>query len=353
MERFEHGGNIYAAGADVLDFSANINPLGLAPSVRAAIMVGVDDIVHYPDPAARELKAAIAWHYHVASEELVLGNGASELFYLFLQTVRPRRVLLPVPSFSEYERAALAASAEVNYYNLQADLDFHIDWENFTGALKSTDCVILGNPNNPTGTLITRSELIRLLDALKAGEQWLVVDESFLDFLLDDSRYTVRDMVAEYPQLFVVQSLTKFYALPGLRLGFGVAEPQLAARLNAGKDVWNVNSLAQRAGVAALQDIDYQQRSRAELAHLSAVLARELRGVPGLKVLEPSVNFILLDVLGTGYTSTELRARLLAEGVLVRDCANYAGIDGEYIRVAVRTAAENAKLVMAFKNILA
>lgn len=353
MERFEHGGNIYAAGGQVVDFSANINPLGLAPSVREAIVAGVDEVVHYPDPEARELRAALAERYNVATEEIVLGNGASELFYLFLQTVRPRRVLLPVPSFSEYERAALASRAKVNYYNLQADLDFRIDWDNFIGALMSSDCVILGNPNNPTGTIITRNELIHLLDELKGGEQWLVVDESFLDFLLYDSRYTVRDLVAEYSHLFVVQSLTKFYSLPGLRLGFGVANRNLAAKLNAGKDVWNVNLLAQRAGVAALKDIDYQQRSREEIASLSAALVGELAKLSGIRVQQPSVNFIMLDVLDTGYTSTELCRELLAEGVLVRDCANYAGIDGEYIRIAVRTAAENTKLIAALKNILA
>lgn len=353
MERFEHGGNIYAAGGQVVDFSANINPLGLAPSVREAIVAGVDEVVHYPDPEARELRAAIAERYNVATEEIVLGNGASELFYLFLQTVRPRRVLLPVPSFSEYERAALAARAKVNYYNLQADLDFRIDWDNFIGALMSSDCVILGNPNNPTGTIITRNELIHLLDELKGGEQWLVVDESFLDFLLYDSRYTVRDLVAEYSHLFVVQSLTKFYSLPGLRLGFGVANRNLAAKLNAGKDVWNVNLLAQRAGVAALKDIDYQQRSREEIASLSAALVGELAKLSGIRVQQPSVNFIMLDVLDTSYTSTELCRELLAEGVFVRDCANYAGIDGEYIRIAVRTAAENTKLIAALKNILA
>ncbi|SFT83057.1 L-threonine O-3-phosphate decarboxylase [Selenomonas sp. GACV-9] len=349
MEKFEHGGNIYhanGAGEGWLDFSANINPAGLSPAVRAAIAASVDDVIHYPDPAAAELKAALSKRYNVAEENLVLGNGAAELFYLFLQTVRPRRVLLPVPSFSEYERAAVAARCKVNCFALSAENEFRIDWEEFMAALTVTDCIILGNPNNPTGTLLTRNELVKLLEVIKEGPQWLVVDESFLDFLLFDSRYTVRDLVEEYPHLFVVQSLTKFYALPGLRLGFGTAAPELAGRLNAGKDVWNVNLLAQKAGVAALADLDYQQQSRQQLIDEMQRFYERINGCRGIRAFKPSVNFMLLDVSGTGLTSSEFTARLRGRGILVRDCANYTGIEDDcYVRIAIRKPEENDRLL--------
>ena len=356
MEQFVHGGNIYETKpvtGEWLDFSANVNMLGLAPAVRAAVAAGIDQVVHYPDPEARELKQAISQHYNLPVEQIVLGNGAAELFYLFFQTIRPRRVLLPVPSFSEYERAALAARCKVNYFELAEDQDFRLDWDDFMGALPVSDCIILGNPNNPTGSLITRNELVHLLNELKGGAQWLVVDESFLDFLLYDSRYTVRDLVAEYPQLFVIQSLTKFYALPGLRLGFGVAAPGLVQRLEAGKDVWNVNCLAQRAGVAALSDADYQQASRKQLVESAQQLFDELGRINGLRPLRPSVNFILIDVRETGHTSTELTALLREQGVLIRDCANYLGLDGQsYVRTAVRTPLENQQLLKALEAVL-
>ncbi len=354
MEKFEHGGNIYredVPAGDWLDFSANINPAGLAPSVRAALLAAVDDVINYPDPEARELKAALAERYNVPAEQLVLGNGAAELFYLFLQTVRPRRVLLPVPSFSEYERAALAARCKVSCFALSAENDFRIDWEEMLAALPVTDCIILGNPNNPTGTLVTRNELVRLLEAIKDGTQWLVVDESFLDFLLFDSRYTVRDLVAEYPRLFVVQSLTKFYALPGLRLGFGVAQEELAKRLNAGKDVWNVNLLAQKAGVAALADTEYQQQSRQQLIEEMQRLYKRIDGLRGIKAFQPSVNFMLLDVSGTGLSGSEFTARLRARGILVRDCANYTGIEDDcYVRIAIRWPEENDRLLAVLEE---
>ena len=356
MKKFVHGGNIYEekpAGGDWLDFSANVNPLGLSPAVRDAIASGIDEVVHYPDPEARELKQAIAQHYNLPVEQIVLGNGAAELFYLFFQTIRPHRVLLPIPSFSEYERAALAAHCKVNYFELENEQDFRLDWDSLMGALPVADCVVLGNPNNPTGSLITRNELVHLLEELKDGAQWLVVDESFLDFLLYGTRYTVRDLTVEYPHLFVVQSLTKFYALPGLRLGFGIAAPEVVTQLEAGKDVWNVNILAQRAGVAALSDLDYQQASRQELIESAQQLYAGLTQLAGLRPLQPSVNFILIDVQETGCTSTELTARLRERGILVRDCANYPGLDGKsFVRVAVRRPAENEQLLKALEAVI-
>ena len=355
INKFEHGGNIYAArdnGEAWLDFSANVNPLGLSSAVYQSVSLGIKDVVHYPDPKATELKEAIEACYNVPSYELVLGNGASELFYLFLQTVRPRNVLLPVPSFSEYERAALAARAKVNCFQMDPDDNFRIDWDSFMGALAVADCIILGNPNNPTGSLITRNELVHLLDEMRGGHQWLVVDESFLDFLPYDSRYTVRDLVEEYPNLFVIQSLTKFYALPGLRLGFGVACPMLAKKLNAGKDVWNVNLLAQKAGVAALNDKEYQQHSRKFIAEERQRFFERINGRKGIRAYQPSVNFMLLDVRGTGLTSSEFTQRLREKGILVRDCANYLGLDGEsYVRVAIRQSAENDRLIDALEEL--
>ena len=356
MKKFVHGGNIYGeqpASGDWLDFSANVNPLGLSPAVHAAIESGIDEVVHYPDPEARELKQAIAQHYNLPVDQIVLGNGAAELFYLFFQTLRPHQVLLPVPSFSEYERAALAARCRVNYFGLEDEQDFRLDWDNLIGALPVADCIVLGNPNNPTGSLITRNELVHLLEELKGGPQWLVIDESFLDFLQYDSRYTVRDLTTEYPHLFVVQSMTKFYALPGLRLGFGVASPEVVARLESGKDVWNVNTLAQRAGVAALSDLDYQQASRQQLIGASQQLYAGLMRIAGLRPLQPSVNFIMIDIRNTGYTSTALTALLRTRGILIRDCANYPGLDGQsFVRVAVRCPAENEQLLKALEAVI-
>lgn len=359
MQKFEHGGNVYAqspTGKPWLDFSANINPLGLPKSVKEALQASLDEVIHYPDPQASELKQALAEHYGLKREQLILGNGAAELFYLFMQMLRPRHVLIPVPSFSEYERAARAAGARITYFPLSAEQSFFLDWQKLSKALDPTvDCVILGNPNNPTGQLLRWQDISGFLTMLKLLHKnvWVIIDESFLDFLPDDSAYTWRYMTATFPNLFIIQSLTKFYAIPGLRLGFGVAEEKLVQRLEQGKDVWNVNLLAQKAGVAALRDVAYQEQSCELVAEERAWLYAALRKLPGMQVYPPSVNFILLNIKATGKTSAELVAQMRKHGILIRDCANYPGLDGRsYVRVAVRTHAENMELVKALEECL-
>lgn len=357
MQKFEHGGNVYQQAPDGkswLDFSANINPLGLPASVKQAMQASLDDVIHYPDPQAKELKQAIAEHYQLPEQNLILGNGAAELFYLFMQMLRPKHVLLPVPSFSEYERAARAAGCRISYFPLKAEETFYLDWQKLSKAVTpSVDCVILGNPNNPTGQLLPWQELSNFFTMLKLWQKnvWVLVDESFLDFLPDDSAYTWRYMTETFPYLFVIQSLTKFYAIPGLRLGFGVANAALIQRLEQGKDVWNVNLLAQKAGVAALSDAPYQEKSRELVQRERAWLYAALRKIEGIYAYPPSVNFILLNIEGTGKSSAELTKEMRERGILVRDCGNYPGLDGRnFIRVAVRTREENLQLIQALEE---
>ena len=356
MEKFEHGGNIYEeapAGGKWLDFSANINPLGLAPEVKQVIAENIEGIIHYPDPKARKLKAALSGHYRVPEDQLLLGNGAAELFYLLVHMVRPKRVALPVPSFGEYQRTAEAVGAEICFVPLQAEADFAPDMELWKKACENVDCLFIGNPNNPTGQLLTRAQLEEILPFLEKRSIWTVVDESFLDFLPDEEKYSVRDLTCQFPHLLVVRSLTKFYAIPGLRLGFASAHPELVRCLERGKDVWNVNSLAQAAGVAALGLKEYHRRSREFVQAEKDWLYERLCAVRGLEPIRPSVNFMMVNVEKTGLTSGELTARMRRQGVLVRDCANYTGLEGrQYIRVAVRSRAENEQMLKALEAIV-
>ena len=356
MEKFEHGGNIYSRaphGGKWLDFSANINPLGLAPEVVQVIQENIAGIVHYPDPQAKALKKALREHYRLPEEQLLLGNGAAELFYLLVHMVRPKRVGIPVPSFGEYQRAAEAVGAEIVFSSLQATAEFAPDIDRFKREIENVDCIFIGNPNNPTGKILTRAQLIEYLPFLETRGIWTVVDESFLDFLPDEEAYTVRDLTSQYQHLLVVRSLTKFYAMPGLRLGFASAHPDLVQRLERGKDVWNVNSLAQAAGVAALGLKVYHKKSREFVQAEKDWLYARLCAVTGLRPIRPSVNFILVNVEETGLSSGELTARMRGQGVLVRDCANYTGLEGrQYIRVAVRSRAENEQMLKALEAVV-
>lgn len=355
IKRFEHGGNVHteAPPGGWLDFSANINPLGLSEMVYQALSAHLKDIVHYPDPAARELKAALANHYGVPLERLVLGNGATELFYLLMQTLRPKRVLVPVPSFSEYERSALAVGADVIFFTLEESCGFKLDFTKlFEQTLfKRPDVIILGSPNNPTGSLIHKDDMrgfiSRLKSELGASRPWILVDESFLDFREDAEGYTVRRLNDE--RLVVIQSLTKFYAIPGLRLGFGLAAPHLIEQLEQGKDVWNVNSLAQTAGIAALGDEAYAQNTKAVVAQEANFLYNELSTIAFLSPHLPTVNFILCKVKkGSG---ASLANMLRQSGILIRDCSNYPGLSEGYVRLAVRGHDENLHLLKVLRKL--
>lgn len=352
--RFAHGGNIYdvaSGGGEWLDFSANINPLGLSPKVRQAIENGIEKIVHYPDPSARALKQAIAEHYDVPRENIVLGNGGAELFYVFFHAVRPKRVLLPVPSFSEYERAALSAYAEVVYLPLREENDFQVDEREILPQLQEGDCLILGNPNNPTGQLVKVNVLERMIGEAHRKNVRVLVDESFVDFRSDARDYTVRPLVGTYDNLIVVQSLTKFFAIPGLRLGFAVTAPRLAEKLETAKDPWNTNLLAQAAGVAALGDGEYQKKTLEWLEPEREYMYRSLSEFEGIKAYRPTVNFIFLRLSPEWENSSVFCERMKGKRILIRNCSNYPGLDDTYVRVAVKTREENKVLLDAFRRI--
>lgn len=338
LERYEHGGQVYdAAGkaGDWLDFSANINPLGLSEKVLQTLEENLRGIVNYPDPQATELKRAIANRYDVSEKNLVLLNGAAEFFYLYLNATRPARVIIPVPSFSEYERAARAAGCDVKYFFTKAEENFSPDVEKL--EVTANDCVIIGRPNNPTGNLISLEEILRLAEVAS-----VVVDESFIDFLDVES---VKKFASE--RISVVQSLTKIFAIPGLRLGFAVVEENLATRLNLSKDVWNVNFLAQKAGVAALSDEDFLRRTRAWLAVEKKFFVDRLSNLRGVEVFAPTVNFVLFRHEQAERILKELRR----EKILLRSCANFVGLDDTYLRSAIRSREENLNLFNALEKI--
>ena len=340
MKKFEHGGQIYnssGAAGDWLDFSANINPLGISEKIRAAIIENLDGVKNYPDPNATELKAAISQRYKVPPENLILLNGAAEFFYLYLNVTRPQKILILVPSFSEYEKAARAINAEVEYFFTRAEENFKIDAEKLLA--QNADLIILGRPQNPTGYLISLDEIKKI-----SANANILVDESFIDFLKVES---ARNLVSE--KITVVQSLTKIFAIPGLRLGFAVAEKNLAEKLNAAKDVWNVNFLAQKAGVAALSDEKFFSDTRNWLQAEKNFFVERLKKIPRLQVFEPTANFVLLK-FDTAEIAESVLKKLRQEKILLRSCENFVGLDGRFLRSAIRSHEENLKLLNAMKK---
>jgi len=354
---FEHGGNLAATMRQhgiplerLLDFSANINPLGLPESVRLALEASLGSVIHYPDSEAIALKEAISHRYGIDQQLITIGNGASELIYVLCHMLRPRRVLVLAPTFSEYERAARAAGAVVEYSFLDPAKGFAVDGRRLMEQLASVDMVFLCNPNNPTGQTLSRDLLAEIISAAAKHKVFVIVDESFLEFLPDGALRSCRDLVPGAPHLIILQSLTKFYAIPGLRLGFMLADPDICKLADQGKDAWNVNTLAQIAGVAALNDESYRALSLSAIPEAREVFFTKLGQVPGFVPLTSSANFIFIDIGASGYSSGQLRQALIGHGILIRDCSNYPGLSPEYIRLAVKLPSQNEQLLAALQE---
>jgi threonine-phosphate decarboxylase len=355
---FQHGGNLYATMRQqnvtmeyLLDFSANINPLGLPESVRQAIQAAVAAIIHYPDGEGLALKAAISQHYGVEQKGIALGNGATELIYVLCHMLRPKRVLVLAPSFSEYERAARAVVAAVAYSFLDPGQGFAIDVKDVLAQIPKVDLVFLCNPNNPTGQLLPQNLVEEIIAVAAVAQVVVVVDESFLEFSPDWDQHSCRKFLAQQPNLITLHSLTKFYAIPGLRLGFMLADQAIVQLVDQGKDTWNVNSLAQVAGVAALADAAYRQASVTTMTGAKAEFFAELQLIPGFTPFPPSANFICVHIGASGYTARQLGQQLLKQGILIRDCSNFPGLSDEYIRLAVKLPQQNQQLLAAFQEI--
>lgn len=357
-----HGGNLRWAAqrygrpvTGLIDFSASINPLGPPPAVRRALRRALSEVEHYPDPDALRFREKLAQRLGVPLASTRALNGGAEGFFWLLHHWRPRRVIVPVPAFSEYARAAAAVGAELRAPallrpSLSRDacravlpVDALLD-EAMAGAV-----VVIANPNNPTGHAYERGGLLELHRRLRTVGARLLVDEAFLDFLPDADRRTLAREAAHADDLVVVGSLTKFFALPGLRLGYLIAEPHLLKELDRLRHSWPVNHLAQVAGAEALGDertyTRFAQRTRQLIAAERAWLLTALSGIPGVRVYASAANFLLLELApdwpGAGPVVDQLGRR----GFLVRDASNFVGLGPGALRIAVRRRRENRRLV--------
>ncbi|HPU35942.1 MAG TPA: threonine-phosphate decarboxylase CobD [Bacillota bacterium] len=353
-----HGGNVNLASRrynipvhELLDFSANINPLGPSPKSVSAVIDNLGLISSYPDPDCTELKSVLASHLGIREELLLMGNGAVELIYLLVRVLEARKALIPVPTFSEYGLAMLSQGGEVLEIALDEKKGFRLPLDDLIRSLDQVDLIFLCNPNNPTGRLLDSKTIEYILDKSFSHGAMLLVDEAFMDFIPEKKRFSVMNRVGEFPNLAVLYSLTKFFGIPGLRLGAIAAPEIIINRMKTAKDPWNVNVLAQVAGVAGLRDQDYMERTVKLVRQEKQFLFRELKRLPGLKPLPGAANFFLVEVTESGLTSDKLTELLGRRGIMVRDCNGFAGLAGRYIRVAVRTHPENIKLINALKSI--
>ncbi len=356
MVKLVHGGDIYSAKqrieGDVLDFSANINPLGMPPAVKQAAQGAIENCVHYPDPICRELTAALAEKLRIPTNWLLFGNGAADLIFRLVYGIKPNKALLPAPTFAEYEAALSAASCKIEYYFLKEENGFQVD-EGFIEAVGSSqpDLVFLCNPNNPTGQVVEKPFLRRLLHTMATMENQplLLLDECFNDFLDQGSQYTMADELANFPNLIILKAFTKMYAMPGLRLGYSLcANKGVNQAIAAAGQAWGVSIPAQAAGLQALKEEGFPQKTREYIGRQKAIL-RACLEEQGFIVYGSQANYLFFKVP----KNLAFGEKMEKHGILVRSCANYHGLGEQFYRIAVKNEQENARFVEAVNRIFA
>jgi threonine-phosphate decarboxylase len=360
--RAVHGGDVDAIGKmyglrpeEILDFSANINPASPPPRVLSRLAEALTDIrsfAQYPEPDCRSLRIDFAEYAGVKPSNVVVANGTAALIDIALRTVKPKRCLLPVPAFSEYRRAIKAAGCEYIRFALDPEKQFSLEPNAFMAAMREKRCdfCILTNPHNPTGSVIPPASLLRLLE--EAGEQQITVllDEAFIDYAIDAS---LTKEAACLPNVVVLRSVTKFYALAGMRAGFAIANAELVESLWLQVPAWPVTTLAAIAARESLADVPYAEQTRSSCIDERKFLSEALAKL-GIKVWPSVTNFLLLKPPAGSPPVSLLCERLIREHrIVVRNCSSYEGLEADkYMRVAVKDRAANLKLISALKSVL-
>ena len=350
MQKALHGGDIAGARRaqperEWLDFSANINPLGMPESVKQAYHAALADCVHYPDIRNAALREALAEYEQVLPGQIVCGNGASELIYRLVQELRPKTALYPVPTFAEYGRALAAVGTRVSTLPLCEESGFALD-NAILPLIDRAEMLFLCNPNNPTGRLIAPELLEEIAARCAKTGTWLVVDECFLDFVPDTQARSLKRLLPQMERLLVLRAFTKTFAMPGLRLGYLIAPSNSTARALSGSAVpWSVSVPAQYCGIAAAGERAFLERTNRLIAAQRGVLTQGLAAC-GCRVYRSDSNFILFR-----HQDAELAHKLREKGILIRDASGFDGLGAGYYRVAVRGPEENRALLRAMNAV--
>ncbi|MEO5956791.1 MAG: threonine-phosphate decarboxylase CobD [Nitrospiraceae bacterium] len=354
-----HGGNVYKVAREqrilvgrILDFSASINPLGPHATGLRAIRAALKQIVHYPDPDCWQLTQELAQQCAVDPDMILVGNGSTELIHLLPRALTITSALVMGPTFEEYARALTEGGSSVQYvhatYAEQFRPPMNEALRQLSGKRSRFDAVFLCNPNNPTGQVMNRLAVRELAEAVDRQQGWLIVDEAFIDYCPAQS---VMPMLREYPRMMVLRSLTKFYAMPGLRIGYLVGASKVVERMKDCQPPWSVNSLAQEVSLAVLRDHAYATTSRSFMKGERSRLMRGLRALSGLSLYPSAANFVLIE-LPVSTCAAEVTVRLAAERLLVRDCSTMPGLTSQMIRVSVKTEKDNRRLLAALGSCL-
>ena len=379
-----HGGNIYKVFREknlkeILDYSSNINPYGIPESLKKRITENLEILERYPDPDYVELREKLAHLNKVDMSDIVLGNGATEIIFLFMKVINPKKILIVSPTFGEYERAVKATEIsgdtvslscsngdnknienkkiEIEYFELKESDDFKLNIGNLKNELeKKYDLLIICNPNNPTGKFLKLAQTEEILKECNKYDTKLFIDEAFIEFLEDGMKESIINTEENKKNLFVTRAFTKFFAIPGLRLGYGMYfDKELEQKISEKKEPWSVNNIAEMAGLTVLDDTEYIEKTLKWITEEKIYMYEKLNEISGIKVYETEVNFITGKIdeklFSEGLNVKILSEKILEQGILIRDASNFKFLDERFFRLAIKDRASNDRVIEAMKGI--
>lgn len=332
---------------EIVSFSANVNPLGVSPLLRSALSEKIDAITTYPDREYTSLRKCIAAYCGTEYENVIVGNGSTELISLFIQIEHPKKALVIGPTYSEYEREIALGGGTTLYYPLKESDNFKLDVEDFLTHLnESIDLLVICNPNNPTSSSIKRGEMRHILDACKQHDIYVMVDETYVEFADDMEEISAVPLTNYYNNIVILRGTSKFFAAPGLRLGYAVTgNRDLIKAINTRKNPWTINSLAVVAGETMFRDREYIEETKKLISSERARIFDLLKKHPDFKVYEPSGNFMLVRILREDVTSQALFDRAIREKMMIRDCSTFPFLDNKYVRFCIMKREDNDRLL--------
>lgn len=346
-----HGGNLEAFSRhyhlredEIIDFSSNVNPLGIPELLQLVYQASIDDLSLYPDPYAKFFREKIAQLFHLSLDHIIAGNGSIALLDIAMRALSPKRALLIEPSFTEYRRILKLTGAKMDHVLLSSDDHFRFPLETILDFLSHTDLIVFANPNNPTGSTLDSDSIQMLLKEAEKKGVFVIIDESFVDWVPELS---VARQAGRSDYLLVIRSMTKFFALAGIRSGFALGPRKLIQLMNIQQGPWTCNRLAQKLSVAALNDISFQEKSRQWFQAESTWLFEALQNFRIFKVFPTYANFFLIK---SELPLSNFFDFLGARGIYVRAANDFIGLDNSYFRIAVRTRQENELLIEAFNT---
>lgn len=338
---------------NIILFGANVNPLGLSGQVKKDLAAHLDVISSYPDRNYTDLKKAIAFYTGSSAEHIVVGNGSTELISLLISQRAPKKALLLGPTYSEYARELNLVGGTLEYYNLKEEQDFKLDISDLTDALKSDiDLLIICNPNNPTSSAISTSDIRELLSVCRSLGIFVMIDETYIEFAPEGSALSAVPLVPEFDNFMVIRGVSKFFAAPGLRFGYGLTSNQAFLQtLLTHQNPWSLNSVGAYAGERMLKDTDYIKKTWTLIDSERTRMCTELSGLDTVKIYPAYANFVLVRILKEGLTSFDVFEKAIHQDLMIRDCSSFESLNGEYVRFCIMNPEDNDRLLDVFRSL--